>query len=317
MTKKERVIAAIKGEKVDYVPSGFSIHFPADDAFGGEGVKNHIDFFRKTDTDILKIMNEHLLPYAGCINTAEDWKKIKTYSAHDDFVELQGEFTKRILDEAGSDVFTLGTLHGVVASGIHVTKEKYGTIGARELMCHSYRENKVYISDAFKRMAEAQCFVARKYAELGVDGVFYAALGGEKRYFTDEEFEEFIAPLDKMVLSEIKKAGCYSFLHICKDRLNMQRYADYAKLPDVVNWGVYTAPFSLEEGRKMFEGCTVMGGLENRSGVLVDGSEADIKAKVQEILTTFGTEKFILGADCTLPTEISYDRVHAAVMAVR
>ena len=303
--------------KVDYVQvASLSIFLPMTHS-GEEGVKNHIDFFQKTDTDILKIMNEHLLPYAGSIRAPEDWKIIKTFSPHDDFVELQGEFTKKILDEADDDAFTLGTLHGVVASGIHVTKARYGTIGSRELMCNSYRENKVAVSDAFKRMAEAQCFVARKYAELGVDGVFYAALGGEKRYFTDEEFEELIAPLDKLILSEIKKAGCYSFLHICKDHLNMQRYADYANLSDVVNWGVYTAPFPLEDGRKMFKGCTVMGGLENRSGVLVDGSEAGIKAKVKEILKTFGTKKFILGADCTLPTEISYDRIHAAVMAVR
>ena len=28
MNKRERVVAAIRGERVDCVPSGFSIHFP-------------------------------------------------------------------------------------------------------------------------------------------------------------------------------------------------------------------------------------------------------------------------------------------------
>ena len=28
MTKKERVTAAIRGEEVDKIPSGFSLHFP-------------------------------------------------------------------------------------------------------------------------------------------------------------------------------------------------------------------------------------------------------------------------------------------------
>ena len=39
----------------------------------------------------------------------------------------------------------------------------------------------------------------------------------------------------------------------------MQRYASYKELSDVVNWGVYEAPFSIEEGRKLFGDVTVNG----------------------------------------------------------
>ena len=53
MNKKERVIAAIRHESVDYVPCGFSLHFPHDKAYGEAGVKSHLDFFKETDTDII------------------------------------------------------------------------------------------------------------------------------------------------------------------------------------------------------------------------------------------------------------------------
>ena len=39
MTKKERVTAAIRGEEVDKIPSGFSLHFPKESAFGDAAVK--------------------------------------------------------------------------------------------------------------------------------------------------------------------------------------------------------------------------------------------------------------------------------------
>ena len=65
--------------------------------------------------------------------------------------------------------------------------------------------------------------------------------------------------LDLQIYEGHQDAGGYCFLHICKDQLNMDRYKDYGPYADVVNWGVYEAPFSLEDGRKMFAGKTIMG----------------------------------------------------------
>ena len=57
----------------------------------------------------------------------------------------------------------------------------------------------------------------------------------------------------------------------------MERYRSYASHADAVNWGVYEAPFSLEEGRGMFPDCAIMGGLPNRSGVMTDGSVEELE----------------------------------------
>ena len=70
MNKKERVKAAIRKEKVDYVPSCFSLHFPRETAFGEDAVKAHLEFYHATDTDILKVMNENLIPDIGPVETA-------------------------------------------------------------------------------------------------------------------------------------------------------------------------------------------------------------------------------------------------------
>ena len=317
MKKRDRVFAAIRGEEVDHVPCGFSLHFPHDCAFGDASVEAHLRFFKETDTDIIKIMNENLVPDVGEIRTAEDWKKIPSYSMKEGFMQKQMELTEKILAKADPDAFSLGTLHGICASAIHPIEARYGYEGTRERMCAHLRENKVPVLDAFKRITEGMCQLAESYKKLGLDGIYYAALGGERRYYTDEEFAEAIEGFDKEILKVSKEAGNVNVLHICKDGLNMDRYASYADLADVVNWGVYETHFSLEDGKRLFAGKTIMGGLANRSGVMVDGTEEELREATKKVIADYGKAKFILGADCTLPTEIPYSRINAVVQAAR
>ena len=77
MTKKQRVIAAIRKEPVDHVPSCFSLHFPEEMSFGQAAVDAHISFFRETGCDVLKIMNENLVPPIGEMNGPEDWERCR------------------------------------------------------------------------------------------------------------------------------------------------------------------------------------------------------------------------------------------------
>lgn len=318
MTKKERVIASIQHREVDCIPSCFSLHFPENQATGEAAVEAHLKFFKETDTDILKIMNENLVPYMGEIKIPSDYKMVKSVSIKDSFMQRQIEMTERILDRCEPEGFTLGTLHGITASSIHPL-EKMGLDydAARRLHSNLLREKKEPVIDAMKRIADGMCQLAQKYIEVGVDAVYYAALGGEYRYFTDEEFAEWIEPFDKMILSAIHEAGGYSVLHICKDELNMKRYQSYGEYADIINWGVYEVPFSMEDGKRLFPGKTIMGGLPNRSGVLVDGTEEEIMKTVKDVIASFGRTDFILGADCTLATEQDLSKIRAAVKAAR
>lgn len=315
MTKKERVISAIKMEEVDHVPSCFSLHFDEDQAYGEKGVKSHIDFFKKTDTDILKIMNENLVPNMGEIRVPSDWKKFREISLEDDFIQKQLDFVKKILDQTENveEVFTVGTMHGIVASAIHPIEKKYGYEKSRELLCEHLREGKSYLLDVFKKIEEGMNLLSEAYLSLGLDGVYYASLGGEKYYFKDQEFKNYIAPYEKNILKNIKDNNGYTILHICKDDLNINRYSSFVEYSDIINWGVYEGGVSLEKGKEVFGDVAIMGGLKNRSGVLVEGSELEIRKEVEKIINSFGKKGFILGADCTLPTDISYKRIAAAV----
>ena len=60
-----------------------------------------------------------------------------------------------------------------------------------------------------------------------------------------------------------------------------------------------------------------MGGLANRSGPLVEGTQEELAAAVAQVVETAGTQGFILGADCTLPTEIPTQRIRWVMEALR
>ena len=318
LKKRERVIAAINGRPVDCVPSGFTLHFPADSLEGEAAVAAHLDFFRETDTDIIKIMNENLYPSMGTIKAPEDFYKYRIPGPEDGFIEKQTALTKAILSEADPECFSLGTVRGITPSMIHPLMADGMTYEeARLFVRDSLRENPEPVLWAARQVTEALCRLARGYIEAGADGVYYAALGGERDIFTDREFELWVKPFEIEVLKAIREAGGYCFLHICKENLNMERYRSYGPYIDVVNWGVYEAPLSLSEGQNLFPGKTIMGGLANHQGVIDCGTEAQLRAEVKSIIRTAGKEGFILGADCTLPAEISYRQIRAAVDAAR
>ena len=320
MTKKERVIAAIQQQALDGIPSSFSIHFPEEAKRGDACVKAHLDFFQETDTDICKIMNENLIPVFGEIHSPSDYDRlIPTLSMEDDFMRDQMALTKKILAGCDKDVFTMGTLHGICASGIHpIEQAGVNYFAARQMQVDFLRWDEEKMLSAMQRITDVLCDLARAYIEAGTDAVYYAALGGEHCFFTDEEFEKWIKPFDLQVMKAIKDAGGYCFLHICKNGLNMERYRDgYPDFADVVNWGVYEAPYSLEEGRALFGGKTIMGGLPNRHGVFTDGNADEVRAETRKIIDGFGKKGFILGADCTLATEQDLSLVRAAAEEAR
>ncbi|MFT4107348.1 MAG: uroporphyrinogen decarboxylase family protein [Lacrimispora sp.] len=323
MTKRERVIAVIEGKEADGIPSSFALHFPQDQATGSKAVEAHLKFFKETDTDIIKIMNEHLLPEHGMVRTPADYyEKISAITRDTGFIADQLEMSKRIVDRADKDAFTMGTIHGICASGIHPLErmgEGYNYSEVRQMQADFLRWDEKKMLAAMQLIAEDLCILAGKYVkEVGADSVYYASLGAETKWFTDEEFRRWIKPFDLQIMKAIKDAGGYCFLHMCKSGLNMERYdEDYAALADVVNWGVYEAPMALEEGKRLFPGKAVLGGFENRSGVFVDGNEAAVREEAKRIIEGFGRKGLILGADCTLATEQDLKLVRAAVEEAR
>ena len=86
-----------------------------------------------------------------------------------------------------------------------------------------------------------------------------------RNFFTDEEFEEFVAPYEKWCMTTSKDNG-FNVLHICKSNIDFNRYKDLH--PAIVNWGIYGNDFSLTKGAGLFSDSIILGGFPDRHGVL-------------------------------------------------
>ncbi len=308
MNKRERFFSVLEGRRPDRIPTGFWMHFPPDAFFGDKAVETHLDYFEKTQTDICKVMTEHTYPCEGNINTAADWEQVRSYGSDAEFIQKQAEIIKRVVDRCPDGVMT-ATIHGVIASASHALLgiPKYDSVGRYAQLYH-LRTNPQAVNDAYQRIAETLCVLVRAAVAAGAEGIYYAALGGESDGFTQEEHACYIAPLDKMIIRAAYEAGAeFVILHMCKPKVELKRFLDYPC--DIVNWGVRESGITLAEGHRLFPDKVILGGLDNHQGPLINGTEEELNRAVGEVIDSAGTDRLILGSDCTLPGDLPYSRI--------
>ena len=75
-------------------------------------------------------------------------------------------------------------------------------------------------------------------------------------------------------------------------------------------WAVGPEGITLKEGCEIFKGRTVLGGFENgKTGLLYTGSKDDIRAEAKKLVAEAGEQGLVLGADCTIPSDIAVERI--------
>lgn len=314
MNKHERFGNALAGREVDYVPSGFWLHFPEDLWEGEAAVKAHIDFYRETDVDVLKVMNEYRYRMPMPVESFDDWARWKPISVRGGYYQSQIDLLKAVADKLGHEVPILATIHGVYISAFHGSRRPDHTFDMPHLLTHHMQQNPKAVMPALEAVTDTLIELSHAFLDAGATGILYSSIGGESFRFDEETFSNHLKPHEMRILDEVGKRTDQVVLHICKAKPRFAPYVDYRSA--AVNWAVHESDLSMREGQKMF-GRSVLGGLDDRSGVLVDGSIEQIEASVGDIVAKYGKTSLILGADCTLPTDISRRRIRTAVDAAR
>ncbi len=309
MNKIERVCAALRGAEVDRVPAGFWFHF-APEFRGGEAIaRRHIAYYRQADPDILKVMND--TGYAPLddfyVTEPSDWARLRPTPLSDAHFQSHLEGLKAIVRELGREVLIMTTafnpFHEVVAILRHsLTPEEASEEAARRLFVHHARTQPEPLLAALQVMAEdLACFYRACVCEAGIAGIYYSAQGGERELMTDAEHARFVAPFDMHILNGLRGVAEVVVGHFCGRALNLHRFVDYPV--QVANWAHQSGNMSLGEGRMLFRGITVLGGLDER-GPLVYGPREALRREVEATLRQMGTRGFILGAGCTVPSDV-------------
>jgi uroporphyrinogen decarboxylase len=116
-------------------------------------------------------------------------------------------------------------------------------------------------------------------------------------------------------MDEINIQCDFNILHVCDYRGEYADFTSYLDYPGhlvstPLKWGEKN--LKLKEVAEIFKR-PVMGRLD-RHGIITKGSKNEIVAAVNAVCDE-APEKFMLGADCTLPSDIDWENVKTAIDA--
>ncbi|MEA3336311.1 MAG: uroporphyrinogen decarboxylase family protein [Chloroflexota bacterium] len=304
MNKRDAVLDILDaGKPQDYTPAGFFIHFDPSCHFGQAAVDKHLEFFRHTDMDLVKIQYERNFPYQPGIRKPEDWANLPLLTR--DFFQPQLDAVDGLVRAAKDEAVVIVTLYSAFMCAGQASNG---------LITEHLKENPDQAKKGIEIATESLLTFVRACIDLGVDGFYASTQGGESARFEDKTlFLDYIKPYDLALMEEFNRACIFNVLHVCDYTYGYDDLTPFLEYPgQVVNCNprVGSKALSGQEISELF-GRPFMGGLE-RKGVIATGGEAEIAREVRRVLRD-APDKFFLAADCTLPHDVSWDNIKTAI----
>lgn len=317
MTHTERVKRVIRGEATDRpVFTAWGPHANLEDRDLNDFVKYTINYQEYNDFDIVKVMpnglyhtedygqivrwgeNDDDASYRNTIkwamNSLEDWKKVPRLDMRKGAYAREIEVVRRISDHFQGDVPVLPTVFGP-----GITAVALSSMLTDKSLAGKYIEDH---AAEFKSFAEAitenNIRLMEAYLDAGAAGFFYAQWGANLSEFTPDQFETFIKPYDITALNAVKDRSWFTMLHVCGQRIFMDKVLDYPVT--AFNWDDQ-CPLnpSLKQVRMMTDKVLV-GGLD-KDHDFVGSNRAKIKEIVRnriEIGIKAAGSKYIVSGGC-------------------
>ncbi|HSB79816.1 MAG TPA: uroporphyrinogen decarboxylase family protein [Candidatus Methylomirabilis sp.] len=305
MNKREAVLGLLDpGSTPGYTPAAFFLHFDPMYHRGQAAVDKHLEYFRYTGMDLVKIQYERTFPHLPEIRRPADWPQMPCYGL--EFYEAPLGVLAGLVKAAKPEALVIQTLYSpFMCAG--------QTVGA-EMLADHIRQDSEGVKRGMQVITDSLLRFVKECIRLGVDGFYTSTQGGESgRFGGSPLFNECIRPYELVLMQEINRACGFNILHVCDYHL------PYSDLTPFVDYPGHVVNASLElTGGKISPqavaslfGRPYMGGLE-RKGVIATGSVSEVQKVVEGILRA-APERFILGADCTVPSETSWDNLKAAI----
>ena len=312
MNRKERVLAALRGEKTDRVPASFWRHFrdeTGNPPMGRKSAQYHLDFFRETGVDFVKIMYDGFsAPFAfDKVETVTDLVRAVASGPKEDYVRDLYERAAWTCELLGEEV----CLYFNVFSSFMLLR-KIGDDKLARFLEQDKRSVLGVLEEITSTVSRAEEKILR---ETDCLGLFVCFQGAEESRFSKEEYDEIVLPADLMLLDTANRYSQYNMAHFCAwdgNKNDLSRWKDYPAC--AVNWAIYVDGLTLPEGKRYFGGRPVLGGFDNRVGsLLYKGTKEEIQKETRRILCEYrdafgNTNGLIIGADCSILPPFELER---------
>lgn len=322
MEKKRIVEEFLQNKKPERVPSAFWYHFvsfhdhynaledPSVFQAVSDGQKKFVD---EVQPDLVKIMSDGFFGHPSVtrklISTAEDLEEIKPVGMNHPWMDEQVHYVDEMCQYIGEDVYKYYNIFSPLQY-IRLRFEEYDE--DFEKFVRLFKESPDVMTKAARNIAQDIIgLVNRLFEETTVDGIYYSVQCVQDEAFNHDKHKELVEPLDLLVLDEINKHTDNIMLHICGYGNYTNHLEWYSSYPvKVFNWATHTEGIGLKEGKRIFKDKPVLGGFDNNpDSILYKGTEEELRKEVYRIFDEVGTKGVALGADCTISSDISLERL--------
>jgi uroporphyrinogen decarboxylase len=323
MTKRERLMAAIRGEPVDRPPVALWRHFPGDDQRPEDLAAATVAFQRRYDFDFVKVTPassfclrdwgaqdrwvgslEGTREYTAYpIQTPEDWRSLRPLDPAQGALGAELRCLRLIADQLAGEVPFIQTIFSPLSQAKNL-------VGPEQLPVHLRRYPDA-VRAGLDAITETTVRFVHAARETGIAGVFYAVQHAQVGLLSEEEYAAFGRPDDLRIL-EAAQGLWLNVLHLHGTDVMFDRLADYPV--QVINWHDRETPPTLAQALHRFGGA-VCGGLQ-RWDVVVRSTPDRVRAQALDAITQTGGHRFVLGTGCVTPVVAPTSNIRAAREAV-
>jgi uroporphyrinogen decarboxylase len=325
MTKRERVLAAVARQPVDRPPVAFWRHVPDVDHTAEGLAAAMLDFHRRWDLDLIKVMSSGVycvedwgctVAYQGSPNGAKqctehavktrgEWARIRPLDPGAGALGRELDAVRRIRKGRGDDAPILMTAF----SPLTIARKLAG-----ERLREDLRAEPSAVQAALEAITETTARHMRAALEAGADGIFFATQAATPEVLTAEEHGRWDVPYARRVLEAVQGASALTLLHVHGKDIYFDAMAD---LPGhAINWhDRLTAP-TLTDAKRRRRGGAVVGGL-GEGTTLRRGPVAAIIEQVHDAVRQTEGVGIVVGPGCVLPLDVPDAHLAAVVDTVR
>ncbi|MDO8476533.1 MAG: uroporphyrinogen decarboxylase family protein [Candidatus Rokubacteria bacterium] len=325
-TKRERVLAALRGEPVDRVPIAFWLHnFAAENT--AEGLAGETLRLAKTfDWDYLKPQSR-----AQCF--AEMWglqyrasreRSVPFTVTHAPVGNAAGlaslEPADPLAGAFGEQLAALRLIRAAVGPDTPIIWTVFSPLMVMPFLMTGGREQTLSLlraaPTALEHALDAVAVTLRAFADAcldaGADGLFYATNLATRSLMTAAECRRFQRPYDLRVLTAVERAP-FNLLHVCGEGALFDEFLDYPVT--AFSWATVPGNPTLAEGQ-LKTGRAVVGGFPGKPDIAGFTGPA-LAGRARSAIAETGGRRLLLGPDCSINPDTPEPLLHAAGAAAR
>ena len=323
MTHRERIDAAVRGERPDRVPVALWRHFPEDDRRAEKLAQAHIAFYRAYDPDLLKVTpasgyygddwglragykpnREGTRTYGERpIKKASDWERLKHLDVSQGAHGREVHAIRLVAEAVGREVPVLET----VFSPLSVAR----TLAGEQATVRYLREDPEALHNGLAMIADVTAEFVHAVIAAGADGIFFSTQMATTALMTAEEYEEFGRPYDLRILDAVD--GGLVFLHLHGEHVMFDLVSNYPV--QILNWHARETPPTIAEARARVSTCLACG--ISAWNTLAKASPEAVAQEVRSAIADTGGRGHIVTTGCVMPVDTPEANIGAAIAAAR